>query len=180
MSKIVYRVAFPILLSAIFTITIFIAMEYQRLNPSFYIIALLVMITIFFFGYAIGERLSSPLEELKNRADELSNGDFSKRIYLGTKDEMEDLAQIYNKMAEALESVSEREKNTESSVDMKVRAKTQSLEEIINALEQKIKNRSIEGDRILKDFESLQTQIKQKDTEISSLKKELEDCKSRT
>jgi len=160
MSKLSTKIAFPIILSSIFAISVFIAVDYEELRPSFYLVLLFVAIYVFFFGYATGERFASPVKELLERANKLSEGDLSNRIYLDTKDEISELAKIYNKMAEELEASCEREKNTEKSVDIKVRAKTQALEETINALEQKINNRTIELQRLAKELEDFKTNKK--------------------
>ena len=160
MTKLSYKIAFPIILSTIFAITIFIALDYERLTPSFYLVLLMVAIYVFFFGYATGERYASPIKELLERANRLSEGDLSDRIYLDTKDEIEELAKIYNKLAEELEESGNREKNTEKSVDIKVRAKTQALEETINALEQKVNNRTIELEKLSNELDALKSNFK--------------------
>ena len=165
MAKFTYKVAYPLILSAIFIITIFIALDYENMTPSFYIVIILVAVYVFFFGYATGERLASPVKELLERANRLSKGDLSDRIYLDTKDEIEELAKVYNRLAEELEESSNREKNTERSVDIKVRAKTKALEETINALEQKVNNRTIELDRLAKQLEKSQKKVIPGDTE---------------
>jgi len=167
MSKILYKIVFPIVLATLFTTTIFIAIDYDKISPEFYFVLVLVVITIFFFGYATGERFASPIRELIERGEELSDGNFSKRIYLNTKDELEDLARIYNKLAQELEDGSIKQKNTEGSVDMKVRARTQSLEETIQALEQKIQNRTIELERTMKETEKLKQQLKEKEAKVT-------------
>jgi nitrate/nitrite-specific signal transduction histidine kinase len=166
MSKIVYKIISPMLLATLFAVTIFIAMDYERMRPEFYMVLLLVVITIFFFGYATGERFASPIQELIERANQLGKGNFSNRIYLNTKDELEELAQVYNRLAEELEDSCQREKNVEGSTDIKVRARTQSMQEIIDALERKVQNRTVEMDRLTKELESLQQLIKEKDSQI--------------
>ena len=162
MTKLSAKIAFPIILSAIFTITIFIALDYDKLNAGFYVLLFFLAIYVFFFGYATGERFTSPIKELLERANKLSSGNLSDRIYLDTKDEVAELAKIYNKLAEDLEESSNREKNAEKSVDIKVRAKTQALEETINALEQKVNNRTIELQRLSKELEDLKSKTEDK------------------
>jgi HAMP domain-containing protein len=88
-----------------------------------------------------------------------------------TRDEMEELAEIYNRLAEKLKESLDKEKAAEGSIDIKVRAKTQSLEETINALERKIQNRTIELEKNLKEIEDLKMQLKVKDDELIGLKK---------
>jgi nitrogen fixation/metabolism regulation signal transduction histidine kinase len=173
MTKLSSKIAFPIILSSIFAITIFIALDYERINASFYIVLFFVAIYVFFFGYATGEKFASPVQELLERATQLTQGNLSNRIYLNTKDELAELAEVFNKLASELEESTNREKNAEKSLDIKIRAKTQSLEETINALEQKVKNRTIELERITGESEVLKQQLKDRETEISGFKQKL-------
>jgi methyl-accepting chemotaxis protein len=171
MSKIIYKVLFPILLASLFAIAIFIAIDYDQLRPESYIVLFLVVITIFFFGYATGERFASPLRNLIEKANNINTENLGQKIYIDTRDEMEELAEIYNKLAEKLKESLDKEKAAEGSIDIKVRAKTQSLEETISALEQKVQNRTIELEKNLKEIEALKMQLKAKDTELSEFKK---------
>jgi chromosome segregation ATPase len=84
---------------------------------------------------------------------------------------MEELAEIYNRLAEKLKESRDKEKAAEGSIDIKVRAKTQSLEETIGALEQKVQNRTIELEKTLKEIEALKMQLKVKDAELTGLRK---------
>jgi methyl-accepting chemotaxis protein len=179
MAKLSYKIAFPIILSTAFAITIFIALDSEQKNGAFYFVLFLIAVALFFFGYATGERFASPVQELLRRANRLNDGDLSNRIYLDTRDEIEELAKVFNKLAEKLEESCEREKNTESSVDIKVRAKTQALEETIGALEQKVRNRTIELERLSKNSETLQGQMKEKEKQVEDLKQELDELKPR-
>lgn len=158
MSKLTSKMAISIILVGIFAITVFIALDYENLKVSIYIVLLLLTFFVFFFGFATGQSFSSPVKKLLERALELKGGNLSSRAYLETKDELAELAQVFNEIAEELEESRCNEQNTEKEVDLKVRAKTQALEETINALEQKIKNRTIELEKLLKRNEELQCQ----------------------
>jgi methyl-accepting chemotaxis protein len=171
MSKIIYKVLFPILLASFFAIAIFIAIDYDQLRPESYLVLFLVVVTIFFFGYATGERFASPLRNLIEKANNINTENLGQKIYMDTRDEMEELAEIYNRLAEKLKESLDKEKAAEGSIDIKVRAKTQSLEETISALEQKVQNRTIELEKNLKEIEALRVQLKVKDAELTGLKK---------
>jgi methyl-accepting chemotaxis protein len=161
MTKISSKIALPIVLSGLFVISIFIALNYETLQLDFYIVLLLLTFFVFFFGYAIGQKIGAPVKQMLERATDISNGDLSVRISVGTKDEMEGLAQIFNKIAEDLQRTRTQEENTQKSVDLKVRAKTQILQETISALEQKVRNRSIETERLMREIEALQQKMKE-------------------
>ena len=162
MTKLTIKIAVPIILAGIFSIIVFIAMDNGQLKPSFYAVVLFLVIFVFFFGLSIGQNLSSLIKKLLGGANELSRGNLSSRVYLETKDEFAELAKALNKIAEELEASREREINTEQSIGIKVKAKTKDLEETINALDQKVKNRTIELERIAGELAKLKDNVKSK------------------
>jgi len=147
MSKISSKIMFPIVLAGAFVAVILISLEYDKLSLSSYLVLLLLFLFVFFFGFTTGQSLSSPVQKILDRAIDLNKGDLKTRVYLETKDELADLAKAFNQIAEKLEESRYNEEQAEKSIDVKVRAKTKSLEETIIALEQKIKNRTIELER---------------------------------
>jgi len=179
MSKLAAKISLPIILAGVFAITIFIALEYDALDPNFYVILVLLTLFMFFFGFATGQNLSSPVKKLLDRANELKNGNLSSRVYLETKDEFAELGRAFNQIAEELESSKNLEEKTEKSVDIKVRARTQELKDTIDMLEQKVRNRTVEHEKIMADAARLQQQAKAKELETAQLKKELAEVKSK-
>lgn len=173
MSKLTTKISIPIILAGVFAITIFIALDHDRLDTAFYIVLLILTVFVFLFGFATGQEFASPIKKLLERAIELSNGNLSSRVYLETKDELAELAKVFNKIAEELESSQVRQEKTEQSVGVKVKAKTQELEETINALEQKVKNRTAELERLVKEADKSRSDIKDKELEASKLREEL-------
>lgn len=179
MAKRTTKIAVPIILVGIFAIIVFIAIGYEQLEPGFYIVVLFLVVFVFFFGFAIGQSLTSPVKKILDKAIELSRGNLSSRVYLETKDELSELAKVFNKIAEELEASREQEKNTEKSVGIKVKARTKDLEETINALEQKVKNRTIELERLIEELNKLQEAVKNKGVETAQIRKELNDFKQK-
>ena len=179
MEKISWQIAFQVILTGIFTLVVFIAMNPTGLDASFYIIFVLLFIFIFFYGLSVGQKLAMPVKKLLKRAIDLSKGDLKTRFYLETKDEFGELAQIFNKIADELEESRNTTANSEKSIDIKVKAKTQDLQETINALEQKVKNRTIELERLLQESQKLQDSAKSKESETQDLKDEINNIKSK-
>ena len=179
MPSLTSKIAVPIILAGLFAITIFLALDYERLEPSFFVVLLLLSVSIFFFGFAIGQNFVSPIKRLIERATNLSNGDLTSRVYLESKDEFGELAKIFNKIAEELQESHCETQKTEESVGIKVKARTQALEETINALEQKVKNRTIELERLIQESKKLQEDAKSKETEAEGFRKELNSLKSK-
>ena len=159
MFSISYKIAYPIIIAGLFIIVAIIGINYENLNASFYILFAFLIVYIFLYGFATGQNLTRPVRKLLQRADDLSRGDLKSRIYLKNKDEFGELAKLFNKIAEDLEQSKYENETAEKSVDIKVKARTQALEETISALEQKVKNRTLEIERISENLEKLQKQI---------------------
>lgn len=170
-SNVAFKIAAPIIITGIFIITIFIALNYERLDTNFYIVLALIAIYIFLFGFATGQKFVLPVKKLLKRATDLSEGDLTTRIYLETKDEFSDLAEIFNKIASELEKSHSKTETTEKSVGIKVKARTRALEETINALEQKVKNRTLELHKIIDELRMIQEKTKTKEIKTKQLKK---------
>ncbi|MBI2053942.1 MAG: HAMP domain-containing protein [Candidatus Staskawiczbacteria bacterium] len=176
-SAITVKIALPIIIIGIFTIVVFIALESSKTNTGFYIVVFLLSVFIFLFGFATGQNFAMPIRKILKRATELSQGDLTTRVYLETKDEFGELAKIFNRIAEDLEKSRSESEKTEKSVDIKVRAKTQNLEETIGALEQKVRNRTIELERLLEESENLKEGSRNKEKEAIALKAEISKLK---
>ena len=153
MYKLSFKVALPVILAGLFSIVVFIALSPDGLDPSFYIVLFLLSVFIFFYGLRVGQTVSAPVEKILRKAVDLSKGDTKARFYLETKDEFGELSQIFNKIADDLESSKLKAEDSEKDVGIKVKAKTQDLEETIRALEQKVKNRTIEIEKLMKQQE---------------------------
>lgn len=179
MPKLTSKIAISVILGGFFSMAVFISIEHSKLDASFYMVFAMVIFFVFFFGLSIGQKFTSPIKKLLDEARELNKGNLSRRVYLETKDELAELANVFNKLAEDLETSHAQEQNTEKSVDIKVRVRTQELEETINALEQKVKNRTIELERLIAESNKLQEDTKNKGFETAQLKKELEDFKQK-
>ena len=149
MAKLTTKIAIPIILAVIFAITAFIALNYENLNKVFYIVVLLVMVYVFFFGLAMGQSLSSPIKKILDNATKLSKGDLSNRVYLETKDELSELAEALNAIADEMQENYQQKEGESKAIDIKVRARTRDLEETINALEQKVRNRTAELEKMI-------------------------------
>ena len=175
MFSISLKIAYPIILAGLFIIVAFIAVNYQTLSGGFYIVLGLLIAYIFLFGFATGQNFASPVKKLLKRANDLSEGDLKSRFYSQSKDELGELARVFNKIADEFEQSKSETATLEKSVDIKVQARTQALEETINALEQKVKNRTFEIQKIAGELERLQSESKKDD--VSALKNQIADLK---
>ena len=155
MSKLTIKIAIPVILVGIFAILAFVSISYQNIDKSFYVTILLIVVFVFFSGIAIGQSISKHVKKILSKAVELSQGNLSSRVDLDTKDELAELAKTFNKIAEDLKESRVQKEDIERSIGIKVKAKTNDLEERINALEQKVKNRTIELERLIEESNKL-------------------------
>ncbi len=173
MSKLSFKIAYPIIIAGLFIIVSFIALNYNNLNSTFYLIFSFLVIYIFLFGFATGQNFVSPVKKLLQKADELSRGDLKSRFYLENKDEFGQLANIFNRIADQLEESSNENEKIKKSVGIKVEAETQSLKETINALEKKIQNRTFEIQKMMGESEKFKEYSRAREAELLELKNQI-------
>lgn len=174
---ILFNIAFPIIIVGFFVIAVFAALNYENLTMEVYIIFTLVAIFVFLFGFAIGQKFAFPIRQLLETVEQLSRGELKSRVYLETKDEFGELAKAFNKIAEDLQKSHVVAKEAEGIADVRIRAKTQELEEVVNNLEQKVKNRAQELQKMIKEADVLQNLVKSREAEVVNLKKEIKQIK---
>lgn len=173
MSKVKTQISLPIILTGLFATAVFLSVSFEKAEPYMYIIVLFLLIYVFSFGISVGQKFSSPIKKILDGANDLSKGNLSSRVYLEAKGELAELAETFNKIAEELEVSRKERDSVEKSVNIKVRARTQEMEETINALEQKIRNRTTELQTMIKNLEKLQEQSMIKEKEIAGLKEQV-------
>lgn len=163
------RVAFAIIITGLFVIVAFAAVNYDTLNQNFYLILVPVTGFLFFFGFAIGENFVGPVKKILKETGPLEKGNGRTRLYLKTNDEIGELAKTFNKIAEKFEE----HKSKIESLDMNVKLRTRALEEIISVLEQKVKNRTADWRGALEELEQAHALVAVKDKEIMDLHHQL-------
>jgi nitrate/nitrite-specific signal transduction histidine kinase len=169
MTKISLKVAYPIIITGLFIIVIFVALNYENLSPDFYMVLIPLTAFLFLFGFASGQKFALPVKKLLKGADYISKGNFKSRFLLEEKDELGQLSKVFNNIAEEFEN----HELKITTLDNKVKLRTKALEEIILVLEQKIKNRTLELQNALEDLEKTQIQTNIKGSEIMDLKNQI-------
>jgi len=179
MQRLSFKIAYPIIIAGMFILVAFIALNYETLNFNFYLVLCLLIIYIFLFGFATGQNFAVPVRKLLQRADDLSKGDLDSRFYSESKDEIGELAKVFNKIAADFQQTKEQSQTLEKSLDIKVKARTEALEETIQALEQKVKNRTTELEHLAVNVEKFQQDTKTRDAEAATLKSELAELREK-
>ncbi len=179
MPSLSFKIAFPIIITGFFVIVSFVALNYENLNTGFYIIFSFLILYVFFFGFAIGQNFTAPVRRLLKKADDLSKGDLKSRVYIESKDEIGQLSNVFNKIADRLEESNDENEKTKKSVGIKVEAETRSLKEVINALEQKVQNRTLEIQKMMGDLDKFKEYAKAKEAESEELKNQMLELRGR-
>jgi len=177
MANLSFKIAYPIIIAGFFVMVSFIALNYKNLSASFYVTLSFLAIYLFLFGFATGQNFTRPVRKLLKKADDLSKGDLKSRSYIESNDEIGQLSNVFNKIADKLEESANENEKTKKSVGIKVEAETQSLKEVINALEQKVQNRALEFQKVVGDLEKYQKYSKAREAELVELKNQIADLK---
>jgi nitrate/nitrite-specific signal transduction histidine kinase len=162
MAKLRNKIATSVILASCFIIVSFMALNYDNLDPSLVAIIILLMIFVVSFAIASSQKIVYPVKKLLDGSEQIESGNLSNRIYLETKDELSELANIFNNIADELERSKEQSKSVNESVSIKVKARTKDLEETISALEQKVENRTIELKKMIAELNKYQEAEKNK------------------
>lgn len=170
MLKLGKKIAFSIIMGGLFIIVSFAALEYQRLDFSLYNIIGFLVAFIFLFGVAMGQNFAAPVNEILKNADSISKGDL-RRINLKnkTKDEIGDLAKVFDKITQDFKLSKSETESLKTSAELKFKTKTLLSEQVIDALEEKIKNRSVDLEKAIAELETLKLQMRMKDDQIEDL-----------
>ena len=172
-----FKIAYPIIITGIFIIVSLIALNYNNMSVSFYVIFAFLAMYVFFFGFAMGKNFAAPVKKLLEKADGLSKGDFKSRFYSESKDEIGQLSNVFNKIAEALEQSNFENERAKKSIDVRVEAETQPLKEVIGALEQKVQNRTLELQKTIEDLEKFKENSAAKESVLSELRSQIAELK---
>ena len=77
---------------------------FRRVNLSLAVSMFFVVIFCIGVGLIFSHRIAGPIDRMKKFLEAAGKGDYSQRIILRKKDELQDLAEAMNKLVEKLES----------------------------------------------------------------------------
>jgi len=170
MTKLGRKIAISIIIAGLFIVVSIIAINYQSLIVASYGVIAALIVFILLFGLAMGQNFTSPLGEILKAAYNVAKGE-SKKIDLrnNTKDEVNDLAKVFNKIAQDFQRIKEELEMVKKSLDIKFKTKDLLSQQVISALEEKIKNRTADLERATTELNDLKRQVMIKDEQIYNL-----------
>lgn len=80
------------------------------------------------------KRISKPLREINEAAKIIAGGEFQKRLKIDTRDEIEELGQSFNNMAESLEKIEENRRNMVANISHDLRSPMTSIRGFIEGI----------------------------------------------
>lgn len=162
MAKFSFKIAVSIILAGLFIVVSFAALDYENLGSPFYIVSGFIVAFIFSFGFAMGHIYAEPVTELlKNMDGKVDGNEDSKKPEIKTHDEIEELARAFGKVTQGLEEKVLGIETQKKTSDIKFKTKDIVSEKVIDALEEKIKNRTGELERVTKERDQLKIQIQE-------------------
>ena len=167
------KIAFSIIVAGLFIMASFMALNYEVLNAGSYIIFSLLFFYIFMFGIAAGKKYAGPVKELVENVSDAIKGKGAKKLSFDTKDEIEELSKAIEKVFKDSEKNKSETEMIKKSGDIKFKTKSLLSEQLIGALEQKVKNRTMDFEKAIAEADSARAELKIKDLEIIRLREEL-------
>jgi|SRR3989338_7268733 len=173
MQKFSFKIAFSIIVAGIFIVASYAAINYDNLHFPFYIVSACLMVFIFLFAFAVGSNYAAPIKELLDVIDGKKKAIPPNNFPPKTKDEIEELSKAFSKITEGLERSTTDIETLKRTSDIKFKTKDLVSEKIIDALEEKIRNRTSEMQKVVTELQQAKDQLRTKDREITDLTSQL-------
>lgn len=168
------KVSFKIMLAGFFVLAMVAAFQWG--DWSSYFVAQMLLLSAFIIGFALasGEQITGPLKKFLQKAEHMGAGNFVGRFYHQSKDELGHLSHVFDKISQNLGHNKFELRKLQEAFDERVKHITGLMGETIRALEQKVRNRTAELQKVAKEFMMLREQLAVRDQEVDALKKKLE------
>lgn len=88
---------------------------------------LMALILVYIGLYIQIKRITNPLKEIREATSKVASGDFQKRLSIKTNDEIEELGNSFNYMAESLEKIEENRRNLVANISHDLRTPMTSI-----------------------------------------------------
>lgn len=137
----VLTVGYPIFYESEFEGGVFIHAAMPGIQKTFRDVYNMTVLAIVFSGllaygilYFQIKRISVPLGEISKAARVISGGEFQKRLEIKTGDEIEELAESFNDMAESLEKIEENRRNFIANISHDLRSPMTSIRGFVGGI----------------------------------------------
>jgi HAMP domain-containing protein len=160
----------------------------RRQKEIAFTISLSLLFLIVLLYFFLHRMVISPILEIKKGMEIFKKGNLSFRLVPKSKDEIGDLAEGFNQMAEKFEEscrgleekvkkATEELEEAKTALEIKVAARTKELRDLAESLEEKVKERTKELEKKILELEKFQRLAVGRELRIIELKKEIERLK---
>jgi len=167
------KISYSVFIAGVFALLAFAAVNWQNLTLDTYFIMYLVLVFLMLFGFFAGRSTARPLKKIVKAAIDLADGNLQSRANVVSNDELGHLAKTLNVIAQNLQKTHEEKEQMRHSMATKVHSVNSPLHETIQALERKVKHRTMEMQRSTELSEKLQLELLLKEAEFVDLKSQL-------
>ena len=147
-----------------------LAMLQQNLMIQGGLTLFLIIILITFASIFIARGITNPLRELVEKTKEVTTGKLDVKIEAKTRDELAELIESFNKMAEDL-------KEAKTVLEIKVEARTRELKELAEKQEELVGQKTTELQEKVEELERFNKLAVGRELKMIELKKEIEKLK---
>lgn len=154
-------------------------LTYKRINIQIgwtlaIIVALVSLVSIF-----IAQTIVSPIKKLVKATRAVARGELKPEIKIKTGDEIEDLANSFNKMLKELSKTQTTLEDSAKVLEIKIKARTEELEMERLSLEDKVKQRTKELEERLEELERIHRLTVGRELKMIELKEEIQNLKEK-
>jgi methyl-accepting chemotaxis protein len=144
-----------------------------------FFITFLVTATGFLLLFLLSETLTKPLSSLKKGVDIIGRGDLNHRVVVNTKNEIEELAQSFNKMVDNLQQSQIATEKSKQMLEIKVKERTKELQDLTGSLEEKVKEKTKELQQRINELEKFHNVTVGRELKMIELKKKVEELEKK-
>ena len=149
----------------------------RRIILNGLIFFVLVIIFVVFISFYFSRGVTQPLEQVRKGAEIIGKGNFEHRIKIKTGDELEELGESINRMANDLKRSREELEEYSKTLEIKVDARTMELKELTESLDAQVKEKTKELWERIKELERFRKLTIGRELKMIELKKEIKKLK---
>ncbi len=149
-------------------VTAFLIPAFMR-GSAILLAAILISI---FLSLVLTEKVVSPLLQLRKAIKEITEGNLDQNISITTGDEIEEIGNEFNRMAQKLQESRRDLEEAKKVLEIRVQARTKKLEEMTDTLEEKVEARTEELQRKVEELEKFHKLTVGREKKMIKLKEE--------
>ncbi len=125
----------------------------------------------------LNKGIIGPIKKMKVACDKTRSGNFNVKVDVGTKNEIGELADAFNKTFESLRESRDALEESKKVLEVKVQSRTQELRELVENQEEIIQKRTKESEKRIAELEKIHRLTVGRENKMIELKKEKEELR---